>query len=243
MKALTLISSLILLPALAAAQTASPQLWAWACRQGVAKADLERALRTADNDRYIVFADYGLRARSERLFVYDIRTGEVSRHRVTHGLGNAPRHDPEFRDFSSRPGSSAVPGGVHVLGSKVERNERRGSTELLLHGQDARNASSAFRRIALGDCGETSRRLRAAGRVPRSGGSMCLDAADARRLLPKLGGAALVNFDSRRADPARACPRLAVHQGDERSDESFERTESLPMDSDLSQIEIHGGIE
>ncbi|MBX3019025.1 MAG: hypothetical protein KF767_14150 [Bdellovibrionaceae bacterium] len=51
-------------------------------------------------------------------------------------------------------------------------------------------------------------------------------------------GAAFVTFDSLEAPQNPVCEPA---QGDHRTDESFERTERLPMDSDLSQIEIHSG--
>lgn len=226
------------------------KLRAWACERGVSDKDLEHALKSSKKDR-LVFADYGLSAKSKRLFVYDLSTGEVSKYRVTHGLGNGP-HSSEFQSFKSNEASRAVPGGVHVLSEDVHRGGKRLLAETLrLNGVENDNRSSAARGITFGNCGVLSRRMSESAQVYRSWGSMCLPEKDAKELLPKVKGSALVNFDSRKAAKNRVCPQVEVqpeiHQGDERTDESFERTEHLPMDSDRSQVEIHSetqeGIE
>lgn len=217
------------------------KLKAWACEKGVSDSDLKRALKASDKN-HIVFADFGQRASAKRVFVYNLETGETSEHRVSHGLGNAPGDSTqEFMRFSSAPHSRAVPGGVHVLGTEVRRSPRhRLSESLILNGVEGQNRSSAERGITFGDCGILSRRMSESTRNYRSWGSLCLPHGEARQLLPKLKGAALVNFDSRKAAKDRVC---GAEQGDHRSDESFERTERLPMDSDQSQIEIHSQVE
>jgi len=216
-------------------EVALAKLRVWACEKGVDDRDLRKAL-AASSGRYIGFADFGKKSLEKRFTVYDTQTGEITEHRVTHGSGNGSYRGSEFERFSSREGSRAVPGGVHVLSHYVRRGLRDNRSEMLtMLGQESSNRNSANRGITFGACGKLSTTMDKFPRPYTSMGSLCLPRSESAAVMEKLKGGAVINFDSRQTQTNRVCETQA-----ERSDESFERTERLlTTDTDMSQVELH----
>lgn len=155
----------------------------------------DRRIKRTD---YIAIADFTQPSNRKRLFVINLKTGEVEAMITAHGRGKGSQTNSHLKAkyFGGRDGSYLTPAGFHVT-SGIENSQAKG-LNLRMHGLEARNARSAGRGILLH---ATERRklqyvseafVRATGHAGRSEGCLTIDPPKLRGVLDKLKGGALI---------------------------------------------------
>lgn len=94
---------------------------------GVPADALTRAFRYFDayknsiaNTRYLTVVDFSRGLGEKRLYLCDLRTGKVTRHFVSHGIGSDPYLNGHAARFSNRDGSNASSLGPFLTGQAYE---------------------------------------------------------------------------------------------------------------------------
>lgn len=170
---------------------------------GVPKKPLDQALaRLAQNrDRrikrtdYMAIADFTQDSNKKRLFVLNLKTGDVDSLYTAHGRGRSANTNTHLHmsHFGNGPSSFLTPPGFHIT-SDVEHNPRKGLS-LRLEGLEARNSNSAARGILIhGQHRDyaTEAFVRANGHTGRSEGCLTVDPAKLTKIVKELQGGALV---------------------------------------------------
>jgi len=163
-------------------------------RQALARLAQNRD-RRIKNTNYMAIADFTMDSNKRRLFVLNLKTGEVEAFYTAHGRGRGGRTNTHLHAsyFGTSSGSYLTPPGFHVT-SPVERNPRKGLS-LRLDGLDARNANSASRGILIHGQNRdyaTEAFVRSNGHAGRSEGCLTVDPKRLRNIVQKLKDGALV---------------------------------------------------
>ncbi len=98
------------------------------------------------NPRYITIVDFTKSSREKRLFVIDLRTGDVIRHYTTNGR-NDPDQNGYANYFCNNIGSNSTPSGFHLTGGFYEGKHGK---SMMLHGQEeGMNDNSCVRSVVV----------------------------------------------------------------------------------------------
>lgn len=142
------------------------------------------------NQRVVTIIDYTQPSSSPRMYVFDVQSGAVERHPVTHGSGSGDHRNAT--QFSNEPGSFQTPTGAFLTALSTDHSRRVGF-RLVLSGAERANANAEARGIVMhGAWYARDSYLRQNGFLGRSQGCPALDPQRARELLPRLAGGSLV---------------------------------------------------
>ncbi|MFN4025255.1 MAG: murein L,D-transpeptidase catalytic domain-containing protein [Hyphomonas sp.] len=142
---------------------------------------LETVAPEAKASGRLVVVDYSRHSREERLFIVNLETGDVTRFRVSHGLGSDPNHDGYLDAFSSVPGSQASPEGIFRVAETYHGKHGR---SVRLDGLEESNRTARERAIVIhaADYAEPDH-LEQFGKLGRSNGCIVFSAADLARFM------------------------------------------------------------
>ncbi|KCZ94152.1 murein L,D-transpeptidase catalytic domain-containing protein [Hyphomonas johnsonii] len=143
-------------------------------------AQQDHAAELRDTGR-LVIVDYAQHSASERLYVVNLETGNVTAYRAAHGRGSDRDHDGYLDTFSDVSGSSASPEGAFALAEEYVGQHGR---SLRLDGLDAGNRSSRARAIVIHAAAYAEPDFLARyGKLGRSNGCIVFSKADLKRFL------------------------------------------------------------
>lgn len=206
----------------------------WACERGVSDRQIDLAIRSLGKGHTIALADFGKDPRSERLSVFDLKTGKITSVRTTHGIGNGDQF--HFEKFDDRPNSRAVMAGVFRTNSPYRG--RDGKMSLRLESIDDTRKMAELRGLTVGSCGMISQQLDTSDLPKRSWGALCLPARKNQELTHQMNDGILISFSSRESERTSGCDHLASAVGG-RDETSFERSEKVVSEG-MTQPEIDG---
>lgn len=93
-----------------------------ALQAGVPQRPLDLALQYFDlhkdqfsNQEFITVVDFRLPSGTERFFLINLNSGDVTKELVAHGKGSDPEHDGIAKSFSNKPGSNASSLGFYQV--------------------------------------------------------------------------------------------------------------------------------
>lgn len=150
--------------------------------------DRRRGLR---NLNYLTIIDYTQHSKNERLHLIDMRTGSVSTHVVSHGVGSDSNHDGYAERFSNVSGSKQT-----SLGFYTTDHTYYGSNgySLVLDGLDASNSRARSRYIVIHGADYVKP---GASKQGRSWGCPALPRAQSSDFIDKIkNGSLLFNYHS-----------------------------------------------
>lgn len=138
----------------------------------------------------LVIVDYAKHSREERLYVVNLKTGEVSAYRTSHGLGSDPDHDGYLDRFSSVPGSQASPRGTFRIAEEYRGKHGR---SVRLDGLDEENRTARDRAIVIHAASYAEpEHLARYGKLGRSNGCIVFSKADLARFLDEVSEGTLI---------------------------------------------------
>lgn len=143
--------------------------------------------------RYVVLIDLGLKSNRRRFFLLDLKTGQVSAHLTSHGVGSDTNNDGLAERFSNTPDSKMSSLGVYRTKNVYQGKYGR---SLRLDGLSSTNSNAYARAIVIHGAPYVREDLSSAG---RSWGCPALDHSVVQSVIDKIkNGALMIIFDSRK---------------------------------------------
>jgi len=135
---------------------------------------------------YIAIADYTKVALHKRLYIIDIRTGEVNSYLVAHGVNSGEKYGRVLKSGNTK-GSFQTPTGFFKIGTKEGITTKKRYNYLSLDGLEAKNRNARRRQILL----HTAWYVASAG---RSYGCFAIEPKDKNEIFSKLKTALLYSY-------------------------------------------------
>jgi hypothetical protein len=138
------------------------------------------------NKRYLTIVDFSHHSSKKRFFLFDLASGSVSRHLVSHGKNSDPNNDGIATEFSNTTNSNKSSLGFYqTLGTYRGAN----GYSLRLRGLDATNSNAEKRAIVIHPAKYVSEAKAKAG---RSWGCPALDPKISRTIINKIKGGSIL---------------------------------------------------
>jgi L,D-transpeptidase catalytic domain len=145
----------------------------------------EKNLESFANHTYIAVADFTRSALEKRLFLINLKTGQVAAFPVAHGRGSDPAHSNKPKKFSNTLGSNATSLGFYRTGEIFIGEHGR---SLKLDGLSATNSNARSRDIIV----HSAPYVNSQEAFGRSNGCLAVDEKTRNILLAKLGSGAMI---------------------------------------------------
>jgi hypothetical protein len=140
------------------------------------------------NERYATLIDMDKPSDSKRMYVIDLRTGQVKRYLVAHGSGSGRGDMAE--EFSDRNRSHQTSLGIYVTGDEYDGKHGR---SLKLEGKEGSNDSAESRAVVLHGADYVSDDYaRRNGRVGNSWGCPAVDHRYRDEIIDKIGNGSVM---------------------------------------------------
>ncbi|MCK5854954.1 MAG: murein L,D-transpeptidase catalytic domain family protein [Sulfurovaceae bacterium] len=151
--------------------------------------------KKALSSKYLAIADYTKRARDKRLYIINLKSGAVHRHKVAHGKYSGSVGG-KVRRSSNRRNSKMTPYGFFKVGSRVGRTQKKGYKYLSVKGLDRSNrkVGCPTRHGGRDVIVHTARYVNSGG---RSHGCFAIRPRDKNRVFSKLKKALLYSYTGR----------------------------------------------
>jgi hypothetical protein len=138
-----------------------------------------------ENPRYATLVDFSKHSSKRRLFLFDLSTGRVQTHNVSHGKNSDPDNNGIATRFSNAPGSQMSSLGAY----KTLRTYNGGNGySLKLDGLEATNDNALSRAIVIHPANYVSD----SGRAGRSWGCPALDPSISKSVIDKIRNGSLL---------------------------------------------------
>lgn len=139
------------------------------------------------NQRYISVIDFTKPSMQKRLFLIDLRTGEVEARNTSHGKGSDPSGTGYARSFSNKSGSNASSLGFYRTLDTYYSSKFKG-TAMRLQGLSSTNSNAAARAIVMHPAWYVTE----GSNVGRSQGCPALDKRFSDAVIAKIKGGSLL---------------------------------------------------
>ncbi len=152
----------------------------------------------AGNKNYVMFIDFSLSSAEERLFVVNLKTGNISKFLVTHGMRSDLNNNSYAESFSNQDGSHKSSLGLYMsAGTYIGKH----GESVRLHGLSPTNSNALARDIVMHAAYYVSEGIiNSQGRIGRSHGCPAMNKNDWKLLKPKIkGGVLLLAYNEKMA--------------------------------------------
>lgn len=149
---------------------------------------LETNANKITNRNYLTLIDYSKSAEEKRLYLIDLRTGEISKYNVASGRGSDPDHDGIATAFSNEPNSFKTSLGFYLTLHQYH-SEKFDSAALRLEGLSETNSNALDRAIVMHGAWYVDPDK---GLFGRSEGCPALDKAVAPEVISKIKDGSLI---------------------------------------------------
>ena len=142
----------------------------------------------AKNSTHATIIDMDKPSDEKRMYVINLRTGQVDKYLVAHGAGSGRGDTAE--DFSDRPRSHQTSLGIYITGSEYDGKHGR---SLTLDGKEGSNDSAESRSVVLHGADYVSDEYaRRNGRVGNSWGCPAVDHKYSDEIIDKIGNGSVM---------------------------------------------------
>ncbi|TPW21619.1 MAG: hypothetical protein FD126_505 [Elusimicrobia bacterium] len=142
----------------------------------------------AHNSNYATIIDMDKPSDQKRMYVINLRTGQVDKYLVAHGAGSGRGDTAE--DFSDKPRSHQTSLGIYITGSEYDGKHGR---SLKLDGQENSNDNAESRSVVLHGADYVSDEYaRQNGRVGNSWGCPAVDHKYRDEIIDKIGNGSVM---------------------------------------------------
>ena len=160
---------------------------------GVPRAMYQRASAYYDknrsrlpNRRYVTIIDFNRKSNERRFFLFDLKTGTIKRHLVSHGEGSDPNNTGYATRFSNTDGSHMSSLGFYITDATYTGAN---GYSLRLRGQDSTNSNAYARAIVMHPANYVKEEVPSSG---RSWGCPALDKDVSKGVIDKVKGGSLL---------------------------------------------------
>lgn len=138
------------------------------------------------NRDWMTLIDYSQPSGRERMYLVNMRSGEVTTHLVSHGRGSDPDHDGYADRFSNREGSHATSLGLYRT---AEMYEGKNGLSMRLDGLEASNSNARDRDIVMHGADYVAQGRRIQG---RSHGCPAVQRSELEPITERIAGGSLL---------------------------------------------------